>query len=266
MRNCIVLCLCFAMQFTYPASGPGRQGHVSSCTLPPSILSLWSPRNPSITCYVGNVSCSNTANVETNPDLGPALNTLTTDSQATAPAYTTSAIGTNPAWTFTAASTNALITSSAVVPTGSIMMYAVLKPPASGTAPIFTSNNALSSAQLNSVAWYLDATEHPTLDASFVANVFNDSAHSYASTWSELYFTNNFTTGAYTFGHVTAVGGLVQDGSGTSPQAWSNPSNAIGFYPAASVFYQGPIAEVGYNTTGSTTGLATYLACQYPTI
>lgn len=263
----IIAAVLIAFQFTYPVSGPGRNGHVSSCSLPTGITSLWSAHNLGVTCYPGGISCTSGANIFQVDDAGGSGNHVDPVAQATSPTFTPTAIGTNAAFTYTSSSQDALLLSTQITPVGiTIMMYSVLKPPASGSSPIFTSSNPLSSAQLNSIAWYLDSTEHPTLDASFSANIYNDASHSYASTWSELYFTNNFTTGAYTFGHCGAVSGCVQDGSGTSVQPWSNPSNSIGSYPAASLWFNGPIAEVGYNLTGSTTGLATYLACQYPTI
>lgn len=260
----LALAVLMAIQGPGPSVTGALGGAATICTPPSGITSLWSAHNSGITCYPGGIGCTNTANIFSVPDAGSGGDTLAPVAQATSPAYTTSAIGTNPAWTFTSANQDALITSSGVFPSGTIMMYAVLQPPVSGTGPIFTSDNPLSSAQLNSIAWYMFNGE-AVLDASFVANVFVDTTN-YGGVWSEIYFTNNFTTGAYTFGHCGAVSGCVQVGSGTSVQAWSNPSNSIGSWPASPAFYQGPMAEVGYNTTGSLTGLATYLACQYPTI
>lgn len=239
---------------------------VPVCPPPSGLISLWAARNPSNTCYPSATTCTNGANVDTVADLGSAANTLTTASSGTAPTYTTSAIGTNPAFTFIAANQTLTQLTTQFSPTGSAMFVVVLKPTASVQFSIFNSGATTSISCLNSLSWDVSIAGHSTVDNCFTANIFTDSGNTYSGVWAELYFTINFTSGPYTFGHCSVASGCVQDGSGSSTQPWSIPSNTIGGQIYSSSYSDGPLAELDYNTTGSTTGLATYLACQYPTI
>lgn len=239
---------------------------VPVCPPPSGLTSLWAARNPSNTCFIGNVTCTNGANIESVADAGSAGNVLT-PSSTIAPTYTTGAIGTNPAFTFVSANQTLLQLTSQFDPTATTqaMFVAVLEPGASNVFSILNSGATSSINCLNSLAWYMN-NGVSTVDACFIANVFIDSGHNYSGVWAEVYFTINFSTGAYTFGHCGASVGCVQDGSGSSPQGWARPSNTIGGQIYSGTYANGPMAEFDYNTTGSTTGLATYLACQYPTI
>lgn len=263
----LALAALMAAQGPGPAVTGANATSVVICTPPSGLTSLWAARNPSNTCYPSATTCTNGANVDTVADLGAAANTLTTTSSGAAPTYTAGAIGTNPAFTFVSANSTVVQLTSQFDPTVTTqaMFVVVLKPTASAQFSIFNSGATSSINCLNSLTWYIKPAGTSTVDACFVDNVFTDS-NSYSGVWAELYFTLNFSTGAYTFGHIGAVSGLVQDGSGSRPEGWARPSNTIGGQPYSSSYSDGPIAELDYNTTGSTTGLAPYLACQYPTI
>lgn len=244
---------------------------VPVCPPPTGATTLSAAHNPLVTCWPGGVSCVNTDNIFDVPDLGSAGNVLKNEvTQSTSPTYTTSGVGTNSVFTFVGSNLTRLVYSSQIFPVGSPTLYwTVIKPSVSGTDPVFNSDATISSGCLNSVAWSIQSG-HSVVDNCFIANIFNDTANNYGGIAAELFVTLNFSTGAYTFGHCNVASGCVQDGSGTnsSVTALSVPSNTIGAQIYAPNYSNALMAEFGVQqpAPGSLTSLATYFACQYPTI
>lgn len=240
------------------------------CIIPTGTTTLSAAYNPANTCWPAGVACFNTDNIFDVGDLGSAGNVLKNEvSSATAPVYTTNAVGTNPAFTFTAANSTILTYASGFNPTGSpALFWAVLQPSVTGTFPIFASDATISSSCLNSIEWTVQSGQS-VVNACFIKNIFTDT-NSYAGVWAELWFTLNFSTNDYTYGHCSVATGCVQDGSGNkAPASWGPPSNTVGAIKYSGPTYaQGPLAEFGIQqpAPGSLSDLQAYLACQFTTI
>ncbi len=223
----------------------------------PTMTYRWAAYNPSNLC-TGSVACTDGAKIITLADFVSTNNgTQATDG----PIYHTNQINGQPALTFLGiAGTTYVQLATSLAVTGSATFYAVLRVN-SGAA-----NSPVIGVNANGgIEWDNNGTPNykMIMQSSGVAFIGTETTARSLTNFTTVALTYNFSTGAYVF-YDCSGGTCTADGSGTTTASWTGGRvYYIGLVNSFGTKFDGQIAEVGYLSSSSTTGIGAYSQCKY---
>jgi len=226
-----------------------RRKAVVGCT-PPSMLHRWTVGT--VTCSGGS-PCTNGAGIDTITDTGTgSASNAEQPTSGNRPIYNTAVVGGNPVATFTAASSQSFTFHNNI--SDSLMTVYVVIKPTSGTW--FGGGSGTGGG----VQYFYNGANQQfnSLNRTIIGT--GTSSLSTAS-FQTIVLTYDFSSGAWSM-YKCSGGSCAGDGSGTQTASFGFPINQLGGSAAAG-FFSGQIAELAYNNSISTTGIATYSQCQY---
>ncbi len=231
-------------------TGNHRKIMAAACTAP-TMTSRWAAYNPSNLC-TGSVACTNGATTTSVPDFLGASNSTSANA-----VYVTGSVNGLPSFSFSSAQI-VLPSGGTVSASGSITLYAVLKP----SATPFT-GGIFGSAVNSGPEWRIESTggKQEFLKQGIVSIGTSTSAVSTAA-YSTIVMTYNYTSGVLTF-YKCASGTCTTDGTATSAPGFTLRQNVLGFASVVNEQFVGNIAEWGYLNSSSTAGIAAWSQCKY---
>lgn len=244
----------------------GITGSTAAPCTPPTMTYLYSAFNTSNTCNGGS-PCTNGDNMDTIKSSATA-NDGTAASSGARPLYNTNQINGQPALTLNGPTNQQGFGMATAIPTGSgsLTLYAVIKPDLSGGQAAIIGNGSASgggTAGIKAIEWRINnSTSKQDLLSQQNALLASSTSTVSTAAFSTVAVTYDFGTGAYTF-YKCASGTCTADGSGTASGSWAVNSSGLGLATSASEFYKGQIAEWGYLNSASVTGIAAWSQCKY---
>jgi hypothetical protein len=236
---------------------------VASCT-PPTMTYRWQVADPGTLCGSG-VACTNGAGIQSIPSSATSNTASQSAGTGQQPVYTTGAINGLPAALFNGATNQRSLTigSPIAVGSGTLTWYAVLEPTSAASASLGIIGAPTQAGGSGSFEWRITGSSNNQQTLSEQrAGIGLGTATIATSHFSAIVTTYNFSTGAWAL-YTCASGTCTSDGSGTATATWGLTIRELGAASGDTAWFNGYIAEWGYLNSISTTGIASYVNCQY---